>query len=453
MGTGTSRGIRRAPIAVLISLALAAAAVALPSGGALASSIKGDRQQMKTIEQEIAAQGVLIQKIVIRYDQAQNHEAYLTKKLAKTEQTLAAEQAAGVKAKNRLREAAVVAYVTGGAPSSLLTLLSTSGTTSSQMAVYENVAAGHLSAAVANYVTVEHHIQVSEAALRSEKATEAATMRRVNHENTAATAAMKKDEKLLQSVKGNLKHLLAVQAAERRAAARRREQELARQRAAATAAAAAAAAAPPVVATTTPPTTTPPTTQAPSGGGSPAPTPPPPPPPPPSSPPPSGGGGGSSGYANPLAGVNGLSPERIDQGVDYSGFGPIVAIGSGVVLSTYNGGWPGGTFITYRLTSGPGAGLVVYAAEDIQPKVQVGQTVSAGTVIGTVYEGPDGIETGWASGGTGATMAMVNGQFSGANSTAFGANFSNLLVSVGAPPGILQNTPPTGSLPSGWPTW
>ena len=156
---------------------------------------------------------------------------------------------------------------------------------------------------------------------------------------------------------------------------------------------------------------------------------------------------------NPLASVNALSPERIDQGVDYSGFGPIVAIGRGVVLSTYNSGWPGGTYITYKLSTGPAAGDVVYAAEDIQPSVSVGQTVSAGTVLGTMYEGPDGIETGWASGGTGATMAMDAGQFSGSNSTAFGANFSQLLASLGAPPGVLQNNPPTGSLPNGWPTW
>ncbi|MDA8356845.1 MAG: hypothetical protein M0Z95_11285 [Actinomycetota bacterium] len=50
-------------------------------------------------------------------------------------------------------------------------------------------------------------------------------------------------------------------------------------------------------------------------------------------------------------------------------------------------------------------------------------------------------------------MARDNGQFSGANSTAFGYNLSQLLVSVGAPGGVLQNNPPTGTLPSGWPQW
>ncbi|MDA8076912.1 MAG: hypothetical protein M0Z40_17170, partial [Actinomycetota bacterium] len=162
---------------------------------------------------------------------------------------------------------------------------------------------------------------------------------------------------------------------------------------------------------------------------------------------------GPGGYVNPLRAVAGLSPERIDQGVDYSGYGPIYAIGDGVVLNTVNTGWPGGTFITYRLTDGPAAGLVVYAAEDIQPSVQVGEQVSPTTVLGTMYEGPDGIETGWAdSTGNGATMAYVAGQFSGANATAYGANFSQLLAALGAPPGVPNGTP-AGSLPSNWPTW
>ena len=159
-------------------------------------------------------------------------------------------------------------------------------------------------------------------------------------------------------------------------------------------------------------------------------------------------------YADPLRDINALTPERIDQGVDYSGYGPIYAIGDGVVLTAVNSGWPGGTFISYRLSDGPAGGLVVYAAEDIDPLVAVGQSVTARTVLGTVYEGPNGIETGWANqSGDGTTMAIDAGQFSGANSTAFGANFSQLLASLGTPPGVPQNDPPTGNLPPGWPAW
>jgi len=158
-----------------------------------------------------------------------------------------------------------------------------------------------------------------------------------------------------------------------------------------------------------------------------------------------GGGGGcgvtASGYVNPLCQISNLNAERIDQGVDYSGNGPIVAVGSGTVLSITNGGWtPGGAFIAYRLTTGRAAGLVVYAAEQIIPQVSVGNQVVAGQVLGIVY---GGIETGWATAsGTGQSLAGADGQWNGSsNSTADGVNFSQFLGYIGAPQGILY--PPT----------
>src|SRR5581483_6509707 len=61
--------------------------------------------------------------------------------------------------------------------------------------------------------------------------------------------------------------------------------------------------------------------------------------------------GGS--YRNPLRGVTNVNASRIDQGVDYSGTGPVYALGDGVVeTSTNSGGWPAGHFIAYRLTNG-----------------------------------------------------------------------------------------------------
>jgi hypothetical protein len=174
------------------------------------------------------------------------------------------------------------------------------------------------------------------------------------------------------------------------------------------------------------------------------------PPPPPLNLPPAKPGS----YANPLRGIGGINPERIDQGVDFSGYGPIYSVGDGVVLSTSVPGWPGGTYIAVQLTDGPANGLVVYEAEDIAPAVSVGMTVNANTVLGTVYEGPSGIEVGWGDpNAIGNTMARTYGQYHGGNSTAFGANFSQLLQSLGGPGGILQNSPPTGSLPGNWPQW
>ena len=86
-------------------------------------------------------------------------------------------------------------------------------------------------------------------------------------------------------------------------------------------------------------------------------------------------------YLNPLRNVSGLVPERIDQGVDFSGSGPVYALGNAVVLAANgaDGGWPGGGWITYQLTDGPDAGLVVYLAEDVTPTVVTGQHVSPST--------------------------------------------------------------------------
>jgi murein DD-endopeptidase MepM/ murein hydrolase activator NlpD len=259
--------------------------------------------------------------------------------------------------------------------------------------------------------------QGAQRVLTSRQARATATLHELALAQHAATSAIAADEATLRHVNGNLRSLLAVEAARRDAAQRAAERALAQRP---------VAPEPPPVAPVSPL-----------------------PPPPAPLPPPSPGG-----YANPLRAVTALSSERIDQGVDYSGFGPIYAIGDGVVLSTVNGGWPGGTFIAYRLTDGPANGLVVFAAEDIQPSVQVGQTVSSNTVLGQVYAGPTGIETGWADpSASGDTMARTYGQYHGGNSTAFGYNFSRLLQSLGAPGGILQNNPPTGTLPSGWPQW
>jgi murein DD-endopeptidase MepM/ murein hydrolase activator NlpD len=159
------------------------------------------------------------------------------------------------------------------------------------------------------------------------------------------------------------------------------------------------------------------------------------------------------GYGNPFRAVSGLTPERIDSGVDYAGVGPVYAVGDGVVLNVYSSGWPGGTFIAVQLSDGAARGLVVYTAEDLNPAVSVGSTVTANTVIGQMFGGPHGIETGWADGSAiPNAMARSAGQYHGGNSTAFGYNFSQFLQALGAPGGILQN-PPTGTLPPGWPQW
>jgi hypothetical protein len=162
-------------------------------------------------------------------------------------------------------------------------------------------------------------------------------------------------------------------------------------------------------------------------------------------------------YRNPLRGVSGLVPQRIDDGADFAGLGPVYALGDAVVTGATgtNYGWPGGGWITYRLTSGPGAGLVVYVAEDITPAVVVGQRVSPSTVIGTIFAGGDGIETGWAQ-PTGLSAESELPQAGGIAGlgpfpTRIGVNFDELLQSLGVPAAPNRTQLASGLLPAGYP--
>ena len=163
------------------------------------------------------------------------------------------------------------------------------------------------------------------------------------------------------------------------------------------------------------------------------------------------------GYRNPLRGVHRLVPERIDEGVDFAGTGPVYALGDAIVTgsSGTNYGWPGGGWISYRLTSGPGAGLVVYVAEDITPAVVTGQRVSSATVLGTMFDGGDGIETGWAQ----PTSLSAESELPQAGAidglgpfpTRVGLNFEELLQSLGVPAAPNRAQAPSGVLPAGYP--
>ncbi len=163
------------------------------------------------------------------------------------------------------------------------------------------------------------------------------------------------------------------------------------------------------------------------------------------------------GYQNPFRGVSGLLAERVDMGADFAGTGPVSAIGDAVITNATasNGGWPGGGWITYRLTDGPDAGLVVYVAEDVTPTVQVGQQVPAGTVIANMYNGGTGIETGWAmpDGASSESELAVAGGISGGGPfpTMIGLSFDSLLTSLGVPAGSGSGGSGYGVLPAGYP--
>jgi hypothetical protein len=163
-------------------------------------------------------------------------------------------------------------------------------------------------------------------------------------------------------------------------------------------------------------------------------------------------------YRNPVRDIGGIILERIDQGVDFGGAGPIYAIGPAVVTnaSGASGGWPGGGWITYQFTSGPAKGEQVYVAEDVRPTVTVGEHVTSSTVVANMFNGGDGIETGWAqpSGVSAESQLPEAGSVNGAGPfpTDVGTNFDQLLHAVGVPYAPNYGQAPSGALPSRYPT-
>ncbi len=159
-------------------------------------------------------------------------------------------------------------------------------------------------------------------------------------------------------------------------------------------------------------------------------------------------------YLNPLRDISGLYPERVDMGVDFAGAGPVYAIGAGVVTEAKAccSGWPGGGWITYQLTDGPAVGEVVYLAEDVTPAVQVGQKVTPDTVIGHMFNGSDGIETGWAMLDSASSESELPeaGGIGGAGPfpTTIGMNFESLLRALGVPASPNIGDPTSGVAPS-----
>lgn len=147
-------------------------------------------------------------------------------------------------------------------------------------------------------------------------------------------------------------------------------------------------------------------------------------------------------------------------GVDFGGNGPIYALGDAVITNAIGDspGWPGGGWITYRLTSGRAKGLMVYVAEDVTPAVHTGQVVNSSTVIANMYNGGAGIETGWAQpdGSSAESQLPQAGGISGGGPfpAAVGLNFEELLQALGVPQSPFnRDVPPSGLVPAGYPAW
>jgi hypothetical protein len=154
----------------------------------------------------------------------------------------------------------------------------------------------------------------------------------------------------------------------------------------------------------------------------------------------------SAGYVNPFAHAH-VTPSRIDQGVDYSGTGPIDALGPGRValVSTTDTGWGNGNgWVSYQLTAGAYAGDYIYVAEGITPTVRQDQLVPAGQQIGS-FNGHS-IEIGFALGQ--GDLALAHSIYHEGADTAAGRTMNQLLLLVGAPSGHRDETSCGGPCPT-----
>lgn len=179
---------------------------------------------------------------------------------------------------------------------------------------------------------------------------------------------------------------------------------------------------------------------------------------------------GAGGYSNPFHDMTNVLQSRIDEGVDYLAKPgttvPVYAIGNGIITKVArNDGtsdwWRhfGGYSVVYKLTDGPAKDDSVYVAEwcPVRSKatVDVGKTVTSGTALCDMT--PDSIETGWALSNN-TDIPAASSVYKEGFETAYGVNFNQLLVKLGAPPGHLDTGhDPSGTvlgkLPNGWPTW
>jgi murein DD-endopeptidase MepM/ murein hydrolase activator NlpD len=126
-----------------------------------------------------------------------------------------------------------------------------------------------------------------------------------------------------------------------------------------------------------------------------------------------------------------------DQGVDFTGPGPVKAVGNGLVTRLVSGGsgWSGeGALLVYQLLDGPQRGRFVYVAEDFRarPGLKVGDRVKAGSVIGVATGSgkAPGIEVGFAQNAHGTAYGTTKDGKPGGPTPRFGIAFRNFILSL-----------------------
>jgi hypothetical protein len=149
-------------------------------------------------------------------------------------------------------------------------------------------------------------------------------------------------------------------------------------------------------------------------------------------------------YLNPLRDIRRLRADRIDEGVDYGGSGPVKALGDATLTVVDRGNsyfWAhvDGNVVVEQLDTGPLLGLRIYIAENCTPagSLYVGERVTADTTLCLLHNRFPYLETGFAQPGRDGVPAAwpVYALAPDGSQTAYGLDFSRLLGDLGAPPG------------------
>ncbi|HEX7244927.1 MAG TPA: lytic murein transglycosylase [Solirubrobacterales bacterium] len=135
---------------------------------------------------------------------------------------------------------------------------------------------------------------------------------------------------------------------------------------------------------------------------------------------------------------------RIDQGVDFTGTGPIVAVGDAKILAVGAPGWPEGGGVLYKLVSGERAGQVIFVYEGVAATVHPGESVSAGEQIASFVPGGS-IEIGFADADG---VPLSHGEYNEGDETEWGREMASFLGGIG---GASALAPSLGQLsPEKW---
>ena len=126
-----------------------------------------------------------------------------------------------------------------------------------------------------------------------------------------------------------------------------------------------------------------------------------------------------------------LQYEGLDQGVDFTGTGSLLAPADiKITRVDRHSGWPGGTLIAGQITSGANKGRYVYFAEALSPGkgVAVGNTIAAGSEIAALSSSYPGSESGFAQNASGQAYGSPSEGKNGANPDPQAIAFADFLA-------------------------